>query len=116
MLRGLAAAIVVSAFGLSTAASAQGLSGYCLDLGADGCTSRYLPFNNMSLDFCEETCTLTNPVDVNGMSATLFELSCIADYDTSLQGRRVFIIEREEYGVRLINWIDNRRILSIGRC
>lgn len=112
----MGAAILVTTVSTATVAVSQGFSGYCLDLGSAGCTARYIPFRNMSLDFCEETCTLTNPVSVNGMSAVLYELSCVADYNTPLDGSRVFIIEREEYGARIINWIDNRQILGIGRC
>ena len=49
------------------------LTGMCLDNRKVGCQSRYLPFKVLTIDFCEETCTLTNPVDIREINETLYD-------------------------------------------
>ena len=45
------------------------LSGMCLDNLEAGCQGRYLPFRGLTIDFCEETCSLINPINIEGISA-----------------------------------------------
>ena len=115
----LAAALLASvvAFSISVPASAQSLGGLCLELQEWGCTPRYLPFTGLSIDFCEETCELTNPVNVRGMNGVLYGLSCQADYNTPYDGQRVLILRQYiRDGVALISWIDRRETLRIVPC
>jgi len=58
------------------------LSGMCLDNLEVGCQGRYLPFRGLKIDFCEETCSLTNPVDLKEINATTYDFECVADYTT----------------------------------
>lgn len=70
-----------------SALHAQDLTGYCLDLGEGGCTGQYLPFDGMSIGFCEETCTLNNPVPVTGLDAMLYDMECVSDNPENASGR-----------------------------
>ena len=56
------------------------LTGMCLDNHKAGCQRRYLPFKGLVIDFCEETCTLTNPVDIGDINETLYDFECTSDY------------------------------------
>lgn len=96
---------------------AQSLNGYCLDLVEAGCMPRFIPFHNMSIDFCEESCKLTNPVGVRGMDAALFDLKCLADSPTPMDGNRVMILRQRTHNGRLTtSWIKRDETLEIVPC
>ena len=67
------------------------LSGMCLDNLEAGCQGRYLPFRGLKIDFCEETCSLINPINIEGINATTFDLECLSD-NTKPLASRVFLI------------------------
>lgn len=92
------------------------MSGLCLDMRQEGCTARYLPFSGLQIDFCEESCQLTNPVNVRDLDGTLFDLSCVADYPSPPSGR-VLILEQTSFtGERALSWIDAVETLAIVPC
>ena len=93
------------------------LHGLCLDTLEAGCQPRYLPFVGMSIDFCEETCTLVNPTNVRNMDAALYDLECTADYETPLDGRRVMLLIQTDWDdSKSLWWIDNNSTLEIVHC
>lgn len=113
--RGLALAIAITASAGFTPAWAQGLTGLCVDNGSAGCQDRFIPFHGLSIDFCEETCTLTNPVDVRGLNGTLFDMSCSADYPSDYEGRTM-LLQQSDVGRTRLLMINNSQILEIVRC
>ena len=99
------------------AAAAQSLNGMCLDMREAGCMPRFLPFEGRFIGFCEETCELTNPVNVRGMDAVLYDLSCMADYDSPLEGARVMLLAQTGWdGRRTMSWIYERDTYDIVPC
>lgn len=97
--------------------SAQSLSGYCLDTVRAGCMPRFIPFHDMSIDFCEETCSLTNPVGVRGLNAVLYDLTCHADYESPLDGVRVMILRQiDRDGFTNISWIEENGTSEVVPC
>ena len=97
-------------------ASAENLTGYCLDNGEAGCQDRLIPFNGNSIDFCEETCTLTNPTSVRGLNATLYDFDCRADGDSMLAGRVMILRQKTMGGKRTISLITRDETQPIIRC
>ena len=116
MKRILTSMAVLASF-MAGGASAQPLQGMCLDMREAGCMPRFLPFEGGSISFCEATCSLNNPVNVRGINAALYDLSCRADYDTPLDGSRVMILSQTDwYGRTAISWIDERTMYDIVPC
>ena len=72
------------------------LSGMCLDNLEAGCQGRYLPFRGLKIDFCEETCSLINPINIEGISATAFDLECLSDNATPLASRVLLILSNNQ--------------------
>ena len=99
-----------------TPALASELNGYCYDLGEDGCTSRYLPFENMAVDFCEETCVLTNPVSIRGLDGTLYDFKCASDSPIDSGGRVLVIQQKQSDGQVTKFIISNDGITPLVRC
>ena len=72
------------------------LSGMCLDNLEAGCQGRYLPFRGLKIDFCEETCSLINPINIEGISTTAFDLECLSDNATPLASRVLLILSNNQ--------------------
>lgn len=96
---------------------AQDLTGFCLDLGEGGCTDRFLPFDQMSIGFCEESCTLTSPFPVRGLDAMLYDMECVSDNPGPVGGR-VMILRQVNRGSSSIKsyMIDASQIRPIVIC
>ena len=77
---------------------------------------RYLPFQGLTIDFCEETCTLTNPVNVRDLDATLYDMTCRADYDSPMPGRVMILSQTRGDGRQQMSFIDRHQTLEIVRC
>ncbi len=122
MIRLLRAILVlaISAAGLalpqSAPAQVRDLSGLCLDLREDGCTERFLRFRGLTIDFCEETCTLTAPTAVRGMEATLFDMRCQSDMPTDIGGRVMVLRQTDSSNASRLLFIDRRDVFAIVRC
>ena len=84
-------AVIFSASLFSGAASAQDLRGWCYPVNE--CMGEQIPVGSGSYNTCEETCTLTNPVPVRGMEATLYDEVCQGDWmeNGSMTNRIMFI-------------------------
>lgn len=95
---------------------AQNLTGLCLDMREAGCMDRYIPFSGNTISFCEESCSLTAPVAVRGLDATLYDLQCRADYG-DIPDERVMLLTQQDpmSGPRTL-WVDSGRLLQIVRC
>ncbi|MCC6002643.1 MAG: hypothetical protein JJU19_17555 [Pararhodobacter sp.] len=113
-----ALALTVGLLALPGAASAQphDLSGLCLDAGQAGCMPRYLPFDGLSIDFCEETCTLGNPVTVRGLAARLYDMTCLADYPDPPGGRVLILRQSGPDGRARLWFIDQAESREIVPC
>lgn len=92
------------------------LTGLCLDTREPGCMPRYLPFQGLTIDFCEETCTLTNPVNVRDLDATLYDMTCLADYDSPMPGRVMILSQTSWDGRRQMSFIDRSETMQIVPC
>ena len=97
-------------------AQPRSLSGYCLDMREVGCMPRFLPFEGMSINFCEESCTLNNPVNVRDLEATLYDMECSADYDSPMPGRVMLLSQTRWDGRQQLSFIDRRETLAIVPC
>jgi hypothetical protein len=76
---------------------------------------RYLPFVGSSIGFCEESCELTNPVDVRGLDATLYDFVCRADYGDFT--RRVMLLTQRDFEDRVTtSFIDENGTRRIVPC
>ena len=72
------------------------LSGMCLDNLEAGCQGRYLPFRGLKIDFCEETCSLINPINIEGINATAFDFECLSDNKRPLASRVLLILSNNQ--------------------
>ena len=72
------------------------LSGMCLDNLEAGCQGRYLPFRGLKIDFCEETCSLINPINIEGINATAFDFECLSDNTRPLASRVLLILNNNQ--------------------
>lgn len=75
------------------------LTGYCLP--GDECTGD-VAFRGMTVDLCEETCTLSRPVAVLNMDATLYDFTCHGDHIPGGSERRRAMIYASWEGVHLL--------------
>ena len=112
----LAAVAVMLRFAPTGVVSAQDLTGYCLDNREGGCQGRYLPFRGNTIDFCEETCTLTNPTQVRGLNAILYDFACLSDYPSSKAGRVMILQQTDHAGKTLTSLISKSDTKRIVRC
>lgn len=111
--------LLLAAVGLTpipAEAQPRSLSGFCLDMREPGCMPRYLPFRGLTIDFCEETCTLTNPVNVRDLDATLYDMECLADYDSPMPGRVMLLSQTRWDGRQQLSFIDRHETLAIVPC
>ena len=99
-----------------TSAQGQSLSGLCLDNREPGCMPRYIPFKGLAINFCEETCVLKNPVNVNGLNAVLYNMVCKADYPTKLGGRVMLLEQKGRQNQNTLLFIDKREVRSVLPC
>lgn len=76
------------------AAQAQGLDGLCFQ--GSGCTGP-VPITGNSFFTCEANCVMENPVQVRGLDATLFDVTCRGDSGTSYD-RLMILRTRTETG------------------
>lgn len=62
----------------------------------DGCVG-VIPIRNNQFDLCEHRCTMRNPVNVIGLGAKLFDVSCRGD-NGSFDERMMFMTFRTADG------------------
>ena len=107
-------AVIFSASLFSGAASAQDLRGWCFP--ADACMGRQVPIGSGTYETCEETCTLTNPVAVRDMEATLYDDVCRGEW---MQGgsitTRVMFLKQTSIETRMFSIIDYS-VTELERC
>lgn len=75
--RATALVLFFAAPSLAGAATAGEFDGWCLP--ADECTGTPMRIEGDTFSTCEARCTLVNPVPVNDMDATLYQVYCEAD-------------------------------------
>ena len=68
-------------------------TGWCIDMGEPGCQDQYLPFEGNFISWCEEGCSLTKPVKVTNMLATLYDYTCQSDYAGTVQSRAIILTQ-----------------------
>ena len=112
------AALLSPLGGLHGALQAQprDLTGMCLDNLDDGCMPRYLPFQGLSVDFCEETCQLENPVDLRDLDGRLYDMTCLADYPDPPGGRVLILSQTDHQGRSRLWFIDRHETREIVPC
>ena len=79
----------------------------CSDVGSDGGA---LAVQGDTFYGVESACTLTNPVDVRGMKATLYDLECSGEGETWTE--RLMLMETENG----IAFIKDRVVSPLLRC
>lgn len=112
----LLAMLTVFALALGAPVSAQNFSGWCVDNGSTGCMARFIPFYGNSISWCEEHCTLTNPVSVNRMEAKLYDYTCKSDHSGTVISRVLIHTKKGWDGKDEYFFITNDRISPIVRC
>ncbi len=80
-------------FILTTAGQAQDFTGWCIDMGEPGCQDQYIPFYENKIDWCEQSCSLTNRVKVTNMTATLYDYTCKSDYGGTAKDRAIIVTQ-----------------------
>ena len=107
-------AVIFSASLFSGTASAQDLSGWCLP--ADECMGVQMPIGSGTYDTCEERCTLTNPVPVRDMDATLYDEVCRGDWmENGSMTNRIMLIKQASNQTRMFA-IREGWITQLERC
>lgn len=107
------AAIVVSSSNFGQAI-AQNLKGYCLDNLEEGCQDRFIHFERDNIDFCEEKCEFTNPINIRGMDGVLYDFICRSDHAGSESERVIVLNQKSHSGNRsrfLVTSEDTRAIV-----
>ncbi len=117
MLKQLHIPLILVSFLPVSASHAQDMTGLCLDLGEEGCTDRFLPFEQMTINFCESTCTLSNPMPVQGLDATLYNMDCVSDNPQPSGGRAIVLrqVDRSTSSIKTY-MIDANDITPIVVC
>lgn len=95
---------------------AQNLTGLCLDMREAGCMDRYIPFSGNTISFCEESCTLTAPVEVRGLSATLYDLQCSADHGEIPDERVMLLTQQDPMSGPRTFWVDAEDTFKMVAC
>jgi len=90
------------------------LTGMYLDNHKAGCQSRYLPFKGLTIDFCEETCTLTNPVDTRGINEILYDFECISDYAPPSLSQVLLTLRKNHSGSSDLIFVRSAYLKGIG--
>ena len=90
------------------------LTGMCLDNHKVGCQSRYLPFKGLMIDFCEETCTLTNPVENREINETLYDFECISDYASPFLSQVLLTLRQNHSGSSDLIFVRSAFLKGIG--
>ena len=97
-----------------TPLAAQDLRGWCFP--ADACMGAPLPIGSGTYEGCEETCTLTNPVAVRDMEATLYDEVCRGGW---MQGgtitNRIMFIKQTSDRTRMFQ-VGESWISELERC
>ena len=101
---------------LAFSAHAQNFGGWCVDNGSSGCMDRFIPFYGNSISWCEEDCTLTNPINVDRMEAKLYDYTCKSDHSGTEFGRVLIHTKKGWDGNDEYFFITNYQILPIVRC
>ena len=97
-----------------TPLAAQDLSGWCLP--ADECMGVQMPIGSGTYDTCEERCTLTNPVPVRDMDATLYDEVCRGDWmENGSMTNRIMLIKQSSNQTRMFA-IREGWITQLERC
>ena len=93
-----------------TPLAAQDLRGWCFP--AEGCMGVQIPIGSGTYGACESSCTLTNPVAIRDMEATLYDEVCKGDWGSN-SIRKMFV--SQSYGERMFA-IDGDSIIELERC
>jgi hypothetical protein len=97
-----------------TPLTAQDLSGWCIPAGA--CMGVQMPIGSGTYDTCEERCTLTNPVPVRDMDATLYDEVCRGDWmENGTITNRIMLIKQSSNQTRMFA-IREGWITQLERC
>ena len=97
-----------------TPLTAQDLKGWCFP--ADGCMGVQIPIGSGTYETCEETCTLTNPVAVRDMEATLYDEACRGDWmEGGTITNRIMFIKQTSDRTRMFE-VRNSWIGELERC
>ena len=93
-----------------TPLAAQDLRGWCYPVNE--CMGEQIPIGSGTYGTCESPCTLTNPVAIRDMEATLYDGVCEGDWGSN-SIRTMFV--SQSYGERMFA-IDGFSIIELERC
>ncbi len=93
-----------------TPLAAQDLRGWCFP--AEECMGVQIPIGSGTYGACDSSCTLTNPVAIRDMEATLYDEVCEGDWGSN-SIRTMFV--SQSYGERMFA-IDDFSIIELERC
>ena len=88
-------------------------NGWCLP--TDACMGSMKPIRDLGYEECESRCALSAPVEVNEMSATLFDRTCKGDWGARSE-RVLFIQTKASTGDQQVLMITNEGVEELKRC
>lgn len=99
---------------------ANDFEGLCIFNPEPGCVEERTPILNNTFDFCEQSCTLSNPVNVRNMlDGVLYDVFCFSDtplYEDNMD-ERVLVLSRFPGGdIETVEVIGNTTHLTLVLC
>lgn len=77
---------------------------------------RHIAFAGNTIDFCEESCTLTGATEVRGMDAALYDLQCRGDYGDIPDARVLLLRQQNPVAGTITLWITATDSYQIVPC
>lgn len=114
-MRSLLLSAILANLAVSAAAQNQlDFTTLCVDVGANPCTDRYLPFNSTTIELCAQTCAFSTPVRVIDMEATLYKVQCTGQAGTTADSRAMIISQRGYEGLHKTFVIGDGTVPAFG--
>lgn len=107
-------ALAVGIFVVADRSNAGEFDGWCFP--ADACTGTPMPIQDSIFDTCEETCRMTNPVNVNDMDAVLYYVECRGDWGSPPTERRLFMRYEDGDDTTKALVLDDGGVTELERC
>lgn len=104
--------IVIAGF-IGGPADAADPNGWCLPY--DECMGEQKPIVKGSWNECESSCEIDGAVDVHGLNASLYNLTCKGDSDNR-QSRVMFVFTRNHNGGHDFLMITNNGVTELEQC
>ena len=105
--------IFASVLVAATSANSGEFDGWCIP--GDGCTGDE-KIENDSFSTCEETCKMTNPTQVRGMDALLYDIVCAGDGSSATSTRTLFMRYKDAQEAERAIAANSDGVTELRRC